>query len=93
MWIVAAAALVLLMTWFLVSPLFQLVSNAANGEGLGAERLSLLDTKERAVRALKDLELDFAMGKVAAEDFEHSKRALTIEVASALQKLREHEGK
>ena len=93
MWIVAAAALVLLMTWFLVSPLFQPVSNVAQGEGLGGERLSLLDTKERAVRALKDLELDFAMGKVATEDFEHSKRALTIEVAGILQKLREHEGK
>lgn len=93
MWIVAAAALVSLMAWFLVSPLFEAASNVVLGNGLGAERVSLLDTKERAVRALKDLELDFAMGKVGAEDFEQSKRALTVEVASVLQKLREHEGR
>jgi hypothetical protein len=93
MWMVAAAALVALMAWFLVSPLFESGSSAAQSNGLEAERVSLLDTKERAVRALKDLELDFAMGQVGPEDFEQSKRALTVEVASILQKLREHEGR
>jgi hypothetical protein len=91
MWMVAAVALVSLMTWFLLSPFFAASSSVSTSEGLGGERISLLDSKERAVRALKDLELDFAMGKVAAQDFEHSKRALTIEVAAILQKLREHE--
>jgi hypothetical protein len=46
-----------------------------------------MDAKERSVGALRDLELDFAMGKVSAEDFESAKRTLTREVAAILAQL------
>jgi hypothetical protein len=88
MWIVAAAVLVSLMVWFLLAPLFEPALSFPQSEDASDHRTSLLDAKERSVRALKDLELDFAMGKVGAEDFEHAKRALSAEVAGVLQELK-----
>ncbi len=93
MWIAAAAIMVLVMMWFLLSPYFEPASSVAQSEGVGRERLSLLDAKERAMRALKDLELDFAMGKLSAEDFEFGKRSLTVECAGILKELKHNEGR
>jgi hypothetical protein len=43
------------------------------------------------LRSLKDLELDYAMGKVSIEDFEPTKRALTLEIAAVLKELKDYE--
>jgi hypothetical protein len=93
MWMVAAAVLVFGAAWFLVTPLGESVLSMPEVEGLRGARTALLDAKERAVRALKDLELDFAMGKMSAEDFEQGKRGLTLEVAGILKELKADEGR
>lgn len=90
---VVAAVLVFGAAWFLVMPLCEPALSLPEGEDLGRARTSLLDAKERAVRALKDLELDFAMGKLGAEDFEQAKRGLTLEVAGILKELKADEGR
>lgn len=93
MWIIAAIVLVLCMTWFLLSPLLEPVLASSDSEPLSGSRIALIDAKERGLRALKDLELDFAMGKVSREDFESSKQTLSVEVAALLKELKGHEGR
>ena len=91
-WIPASLLLVALLTSFLIGPFFE---PALNGALESIERDSfraLLDSKERALRALKDLELDHSMGKVSAEDFEHSKLALSLEVVKVLDDIKRHGG-
>lgn len=91
MWIAAAALFVLLITWFLCLPVLGVALDSNAVESFDRSRIVLLDTKERALRALKDLELDFAMGKVSTEDFEPTKRALTLEIAAVLKELKGYE--
>jgi hypothetical protein len=91
MWIVAAALFVLIITWFLCWPLLDVAVEGHGGEIFDRSRIVLLDTKERALRSLKDLELDYAMGKVSIEDFEPTKRALTLEIAAVLKELKDYE--
>lgn len=52
---------------------------------------ALYDSKERSLRAIKDLELDYSMGKISPEDFERSKQELSLEVAVILDEIRRHE--
>lgn len=91
--ILASLALTLFVVWFIAAPFFEpalVRSGAAEGYGPLA---SLADAKERALRAIKDLELDFSMGKLSQEDFEDSRKALTLEVATLLKDIQKHEGK
>lgn len=99
--ILCAVLSVGVLVWFVLAPLFEvsLAGSAGDGAVAGAEAgVSatsygvLLDAKERSVGALRDLELDFAMGKVSAEDFESAKRTLTREVAAILAQLGPREG-
>lgn len=55
-----------------------------------ARDTELMDAKERTLRAIKDLELDFAMGKLSQDDFESSRSALAQEASNALQELKRH---
>jgi hypothetical protein len=90
LWLLASAVLSLCIACYLVSPFVDPVMARA---AQGIENLSygaLLDSKERALRALKDLELDFAMGKISEEDFESSRHALTIEATAILDELSKH---
>jgi hypothetical protein len=91
MWIVASAVLSLLSVWFIGQPWFE-SSSSVTADGIGSARLlALLDKKERALRALKDLEIDFAMGKVSSDDFESSKQVLSLEAATILEELSQHD--
>lgn len=89
-WIVASAVLSIFIAWYIGRPLFDPIM--ASGAVRDGDRSygALLDRKERALRALKDLELDFAMGKVSDEDFETAKRTLTIEATAILDELSKH---
>jgi hypothetical protein len=90
--IIASLILSLFVVWFVLSPLFEpaVPSYLANpGDGaLGA----LLDAKERALRSIKDLEMDFSMGKLSQDDFEQSRRALSSEVAAILARIEKSGG-
>jgi hypothetical protein len=90
-WIVASAALSLVSAWFIVKPWIESDARLTADGIASASLLALRDKKERALRSLKDLELDFAMGKVSAEDFESSKQALSLEAAAILEELSQHE--
>jgi hypothetical protein len=92
-WIGLSLLLSLFLGAFLISPLYEGrgVLEGAAGHSLGDARGRLLDTRERLLRAIKDLELDRAMGKVSADDFERGKSELTQEVARVMQELRGHE--
>jgi hypothetical protein len=85
--IIASLVLSLFVVWFVLSPLFEPAMPsylATPGDGaLGA----LLDAKERALRSIKDLEMDFSMGKLSQDDFDQSRRALSSEVAAILARI------
>ena len=90
--IIASLILSLLVVWYVLSPIFE-----GGGFNFGAAEQPatvgpLRDAKERALRALKDLELDFAMGKISQEDFTNSKGSMTAEIASILAEIKKQGG-
>jgi hypothetical protein len=90
MWIVLSLALSLLIGLYLARPFFE-AAYAGESSTAEVESLqSLQDSKERSLRAIKDLELDYSMGKVSREDFDRAKTELSIEVAGVLEELRRH---
>lgn len=90
--IIASLILSLFVVWFVLSPLFEpQMPNYATSPGDGALG-ALLDAKERALRAIKDLEMDFSMGKLSQEDFDQSRRALSSEVAAILADIKRNGG-
>jgi hypothetical protein len=89
-WIVLSLAFSLLLGLYLVRPFFE-AAYAGGDATVGLESLqSLSDSKERALRAIKDLELDFSMGKISQEDFDRAKNELSIELAGVLEEIRQH---
>jgi hypothetical protein len=87
-WIVLALVFSACVAFFLVAPYFDPAFVASShGIETGAS-LSLLDSKERALRALKDLEFDRSMGKVSEEEFTRAKQELLREVAAILEETR-----
>jgi hypothetical protein len=91
-WVILSIALSLCMGLYLAAPLFERSSALADAAAASAESMRrLLDSKERALRALKDLELDFTMGKVSKDDYTRSHAELSLEVGRILQELRGHE--
>jgi hypothetical protein len=92
MWIVLSILLSACLAYALVKPLFQpALGGVAHLSGHDSRR-ALLDKKERVLRSLKDLELDHSMGKVSDEDFESSRRTLSIEVGRILDEIKRHGG-
>lgn len=76
---------------YLLAPFFESRGTLAEAQSAAAESVGrLVDSKERALRELKDLELDFDMGKISREDYERAKDELSIEVGRVLEKLRSH---
>jgi hypothetical protein len=90
MWIVLSLVFSLVIGLYLVRPFFE-AAYAGVSLSAGVDSLqSLHDSKERALRAIKDLELDFSMGKVSREDFDRAKHELSLEVAGVLEEIRRH---
>jgi hypothetical protein len=90
--IIASLILSLFVVWFVLSPLFEpVIPNYGKLAAPGALG-PLLDAKERALRSIKDLEMDFSMGKLSQEDFDQSRRALTAEVAAILADIKRNGG-
>ena len=82
--VVASILLSLGVAWYVLSPLLDQGAPLYGGaEGIDA----LSDKKERALRSLKDLELDFEMGKLSREDFDRLKSALSLEAAAVLEEI------
>jgi len=47
----------------------------------------LVEQKERFVQVLKDLELDFATGKLTQDDYTQMRNSISLELAGILKKL------
>jgi hypothetical protein len=89
--IVASLVLSLFVVWCIGAPFFEpalIQGGAQDTFGLFG---SLRDSKERALRSLKDLELDYSMGRVSKDDFEESKGILSLEVARILEEIQRQE--
>jgi hypothetical protein len=91
-WIALSIALSVCLGLYLAAPLFERDAALVEGAGVSTEgSVRLLDAKERALRALKDLELDFAMGKVSKDDYDRSYAELSGEVGRIISELSRHE--
>lgn len=90
-WIVLSLIFSLCIMLYVVAPLYESCNVVTESAGASVDAVGrLLDSKERSLRAIKDLELDFAMGKVSKEDFDRSYAELSGEVGVILQELRRH---
>jgi len=87
-WIVLALIFSAFLALFLVAPYFD-PALAVESEGLDVGlKQSVRDSKERALRAIKDLEFDRSMGKVSEEDFSKAKDELLREASAILEETR-----
>jgi len=93
MWISIAACLAATLAYLLVKPLFEPALSGVVELSARDSLRALLDSKERSLRSLKDLELDHAMGKVSDEDFETSRRNLSLEIGALLEEIKRHGGR
>lgn len=93
MWILAAAVLAAILAFALIKPLFEPALGAEAELGGDSALWGLLDEKERTLRALKDLDVDFSMKKISAEEFEPARRALTLEAGRLLEEIKRHGGR
>jgi len=92
-WLILSLLLSLGIGLYLAAPLFERQASTSQNIAASSDAATrLLDAKERALRALKDLELDFTMGKVSKDDFDRSYAELSSEVGQILQELRGRHG-
>ena len=87
-WIVLALVFSAFLAFFLIAPYFDpALAAESTGSDVGLKQ-SVRDSKERALRAIKDLEFDRSMGKVSEEDFSRAKDELLREAAAILEETR-----
>ncbi len=82
---VAVTCAVMAVAWPFLSP-----QRGAPEQAMSArdrERLALLERRDAAYSALRDLEQDHGTGKVGDEDYEAERRRLRAEAAQALRGL------
>ncbi len=84
--LIVSAVITTGVAWYLLKP--HLAAEITNGQRTDFEsELNLRDQKERVIQVLKDLELDYATGKVTVEDYERTKAGLELEAAAVFEKL------
>lgn len=86
MYLVAAAIFTILIAYFLVLPHLD-KSAVAHGAPENFDLQGLLDERERVLRTIKDLELDFQMGKISVDDHAVLKGRSAEELARILARL------
>lgn len=90
-WLLLSLFLALGVGFYLLAPFFESQGALAEGPGYSDNHVSRLnDSKERALRELKDLELDFKMGKVNKEDYDRSHTELSLQVGKILEELKKY---
>ena len=78
-------ALTVTVIWFLAEPHF--AARAVDAPLPDSSRENLEEQRIRCVQLLKDLELDSSLKKISTEDYEQMKSALTVELATVLERL------
>lgn len=87
-WLVVAVVFSAFVAFFLVAPYFDPAFVGSSDASCYGSKRALLDSKERALRALKDLEFDRSMGKISDDDFAKAKQDLLRELANVLEETR-----
>jgi len=85
--LIFAAVFSLITVLFVAAPIMSEMRSAESKSVASTISYELLDAKERILRSLKDLDLDFAMGKVSQDDYSDSKGKLSLEASMILEKL------
>jgi hypothetical protein len=88
--LILAAALAVVAVLFVARPFLRSSGRDEPAAGPGRdelERLRLLEERDRALAALKELEFDHRTGKVSDTDYEETVRSLRREAAAALAAL------
>jgi hypothetical protein len=88
--LVLAAVLAVVAVLFVARPFLRSPGReerAAPPDGADLERLALLEERDRALAALKELEFDHRTGKVSDADYAEALPALRDEAAAALAAL------
>ena len=91
-WIVIALLISTLCALYVLPPLL-MVQHVNEAPIVSSKLTELVDAKDRSLRAIKDLELDFAMGKLAVGEYETARNELVAEASHALQELKRHGSK
>ncbi len=85
--LILAAALAVSAVLWVSRPLLKAPAPVGDGRDGADERLRLLDERDRALAALKELELDHRTGKVSDEDYHALVGPLRRDAATALRAL------
>lgn len=88
--LVLAAALAVAVVLYVAGPFLRRPGGpdaAAAPEAAELERLRLLEERDRALAALKELEFDHRTGKISDEDYGELVGSLRLEAAGALRAL------
>lgn len=85
--LVFAVALSVITALFVALPILLEAKSTDNQDIAPSISHELLDAKEHVLRSIKDLDLDFAMGKVSQEDYNDSKEKLSFEASTIIEKL------
>jgi len=88
MFVALAAALLGLITVWVLGPLLGW-GNADEARRTAAadDRENLLDRRRELLTAIKDLEMEFRIGKLSKEDFEESRERLAVETVDVLKRI------
>ncbi len=70
--------------WLLISPFFMEYKSSSLIADVDE---SLFDQKERCIRLIKDIELDFQTGKLTEQEYESIKSTQYLELAGILNQL------
>lgn len=81
----ASLLLALICAWFMLRP--HLAEISAGEEAVSSKLEQARDQKERLVRVLRDLELDFQTKKISAQEYEEMKASTSLELAEVLDTL------
>lgn len=85
---VLAAAIVVLVAWFVTAPLRERPSPGDDEETRAAAELADLEArKEAKYREIRDAESDHASGKLSDEDFRRLDRELRAEAVDILKRI------
>ena len=90
-WMIVALLVTFAVVWVTSTPMLTPSKEEALGDVDFTQKMVLMDAKERSLRALKDLDLDFSMGKLSKDDHDQSRAALSQDVARILDELKRSE--
>lgn len=85
--LILAPILLIAVVLYIAYPLLKEEGEAAEGERESTEKERLMEQKEDVIANLKDLEMDYRMGKLSDEDYRELKLDLERRAVEAFQEI------